>query len=61
MKYFMVEIVYNKWTTLLDISRVVAITKPMNGRFLIYFEYTMWTVNESEFEKVYNAFMSAHE
>jgi hypothetical protein len=29
-----------------------------SGKFLIYFENAVWSVNESEFENVYNAWMA---
>lgn len=52
-----IELRYNGWTTTLDLRRVVAITKPIDGKFLIYFENAIWTVGESQFEHVYNAWM----
>jgi hypothetical protein len=58
MKQFKVELVYCGLKTTLDLRRVVAVSRPKSGKFLIYFENAVWSVNESEFENVYNAWMA---
>ena len=58
MKKYKVEFSYHERMVTLDLRRVVAVTKPSDGTFLIYFESALWGVNESEFETVYNAWMN---
>ena len=58
MKKYKVEFSYHGGVVTLDLRRVVAVTKPSKGTFLIYFESVIWVVNESEFETVYNAWMN---
>ena len=58
MKQFKVEFGYIGLRTTVDLRRVVAISRPKNGKFLIYLENAVWSVEESEFETVYNAWMA---
>lgn len=58
MKKYKVEFSYNERMVTLDLRMVVAVTKPSNRAFLIYFESAIWVVNESEFETVYNAWVN---
>lgn len=52
-----IKLRYNGFDTTLDLRRVVAITNPDGGTFLIYFENAIWAVGQSQFEHVYNAWM----
>jgi hypothetical protein len=58
MKKYKIEFDYKGIQTTVDLRRVVAVTRPRNLQFLIYFENAEWLVNESEFENVYNAWMA---
>lgn len=57
MKQFKVELVYCGLKTTLDLRRVVAISHPKSGKFLIYFENAIWSVDEKEYDSVYKAWM----
>lgn len=57
MKQFKVELVYCGLKTTLDLRRVVAISRPKSGKFLIYFENAIWSVDEKEYDSVYKAWM----
>lgn len=59
MKEYMIEFNYRGYDTVLDLRRVVAITRPKNGKFLIYFENAIWSVDESEFDDVYSSWLLA--
>jgi hypothetical protein len=58
MKKYKIEFDYMGIKTTVDLCRVVAVSHPKSGKFLIYFENAVWSVNESEFENVYNAWMA---
>jgi len=58
MKKYKIEFDYMGFKTTVDLRRVVAVLRPKSGKFLIYFENAVWSVNESEFENVYNAWMA---
>lgn len=58
MKKYKIEFEYLGIKTTVDLRRVVAVSRPKGGKFLIYFENAVWSVNESEFENVYNAWMA---
>lgn len=58
MVEYKIEFDYNGQKVILDLRRVVAITRPDNGVFRIYFENAIWGVKEKEFERVYNAWMA---
>jgi hypothetical protein len=58
MKQFKVELVYCGLKTTLDLRRVVAISHPKSGKFVIYFENAIWSVDEKEFDSVYKAWMA---
>lgn len=55
MKKYKIEFDYMGIKTTVDLRRVVAVSRPKSGKFLVYFENAVWSVNESEFENVYNA------
>lgn len=57
MKQYKVDVPYMGYDTTLDLRRVVAISKPKNKKFLIYFENAVWTIPDTEFDRVYNAWM----
>lgn len=57
MKKYKIELVYMGIKTTLDLRRVVAVSQPKNGKFLIYFENAVWSVGEGEYDNVYNAWM----
>ena len=58
MKKYKIEFGYKGIKTTVDLRRVVAVSRPKSGKFLIYFENAVWSVNESEFENVYNVWMA---
>ena len=58
MKKYKIEFEYLGIKTTVDLRRVVAVSRSKSGKFLIYFENAVWSVNESEFEYVYNAWMA---
>ena len=58
MKKYKIEFDYMGIKTTVDLRRVVAVSRPKSGKFLIYSENAVWSVNESEFENVYNAWMA---
>ena len=58
MKQFKIKLNYLGLVTTLDLRRVVAISDVRNGKFLIYLENAVWSVGESEFDSVYNAWMA---
>lgn len=58
MKKYKIEFDYMGIKTTVDLRRVEAVSRPKSGKFLIYFENAVWSVNESEFENVYNAWMA---
>lgn len=58
MKQFKIKLNYLGLVTTLDLRRVVAISDVRNGKFLIYFENAVWSVGESEFDSVYNAWIA---
>lgn len=58
MKKYKIEFEYLGIKTTVDLRRVVAVSRPKSGKFLIYFENAVWSVNECEFENVYNAWMA---
>lgn len=58
MKKYKIEFDYMGIKTTVDLRRVVAVSRPKRGKFIIYFENAVWSVNESEFENVYNAWMA---
>lgn len=54
-----IELVYMGLQTVLDLRRVVAMTRPKDGKFLIYFENAVWTLYcVGDFDRVYNAWMA---
>lgn len=58
MKKYKIEFDYMGIKTTVDLRRVEAVSRPKSGKFLIYFENAVWSVNESEFDNVYNAWMA---
>lgn len=58
MKQYKIKLLFMDSETTLDLRRVVAITSPKSGSFVIYFENGVWNVVESEYEHVYNAWMA---
>lgn len=58
MKKYKIEFEYLGIKTTVDLRRVVAVSRPKSGKFLIYFENAVRSVNECEFENVYNAWMA---
>jgi hydrogenase maturation factor len=58
MKKYKIEFDYIGIKTTVDLRCVGAVSRPKSGKFLIYFENAIWSVNESEFENVYNAWMA---
>lgn len=49
MKKYKIEFEYLGIKTTVDLRRVVAVSRPKSGKFLIYFENAVRSVNESEF------------
>ena len=58
MKQYKIDLVYMGMKTTLDLRRVVAISHPKNGKFVIYFENAIWTIEENQFKSVYDAWMA---
>lgn len=58
MKKYKIEFDYMGIKTTVDLRRVIAVSRPQNGKFLVHSENAVWSVNESEFENVYNAWMA---
>ena len=58
MKQYKVDLVYLGLKTTLDLRRVVAMSHPKGGKFVIYFENAIWTVEENQFENIYNAWLA---
>ena len=52
---------YEGVETTVDLRRIVAISKPLPtiGKFLIYFENAVWSVDESHHNRVCNAWLNA--
>lgn len=59
MKENKIAFVYCGVMTTVDLRRVVAISEPEDsGMFRIYFENAIWRVRDSEYEKVFNAWVA---
>jgi len=60
MKERFVSFEYEGVETTVDLRRIVAISKPLPiGKFLIYFENAVWSVDESHHNRVCNAWLNA--